>query len=249
MRRYDIKKYLPGAALAFVLALSFFFPNAAANVMDARMLDNLLIVNAQSISFETEPELSLPERIALAASQNTEMLYLATGKTMSMETAKAAAVRELSELFSFSSFEFSTDDCVVEDGTVAFIVEADNPSVNMIVWEFRVLDHNANEVIVTTDDETGFVMKLIYQQRRGALTYKESLEDGYPIDRDKTYVIAMQIADMLTEYYGFPVRLGDYQLSSSIAYYRTDMYGRGEGLVIPMYGVIRESSFTINERL
>jgi hypothetical protein len=57
----------------------------------------------------------------------------------------------------------------------------------------------------------------------------------------------LRLSEMMSKYYGVPVRLGDYQLGSNIAYYRADMYDKG--LVMPMYGVVRANSFTINERL
>ena len=243
-----IPRFLPWIAVAVGLVGSFFLPNATANVMDSRMLNNLIIIEAESISFETELEMSLPDRIALLSSPNSEVLSIASGNVMNMESAKTRTISELAKFFSDNQFEFETDGCTAEDGNTVFVIESNNPAVNLIIWEFRILDRNANEVTVTLDDETGTILKLIYQQRSNAHNQDSNPREENTISaRYDMYTAAQQLSDMMTEYYGIPVRLGDYQLGSNIAYYRADMYDRG--IVVPMYGVVRASSFTINERL
>jgi len=51
----------------------------------------------------------------------------------------------------------------------------------------------------------------------------------------------------MTAYYGFDVELADYQFSGSLSYYKAEIIDGG--LVVPMYGVVRATGFTINERV
>ncbi|MCL2045649.1 MAG: hypothetical protein FWG88_04620 [Oscillospiraceae bacterium] len=249
-----ITKYLPIVAVGISLVGSFYLPNAVANVMDARTLDNLMIIEAENISFETELNMSIPDRIALLSNPFTEMLSIATGQTMNMELARESAIRELQRFFGGKLIEFDVDDCTAEDGNAVFVIETDNPTVNLIIWEFRVFDGNGNEVNVSIDDETGIILKLIYQ-RRNALNTNQSntsqsntnTTNNSVISKDELYSIALEMTEMMSDYYGVPVRLGDYQLGANIAYYRADLFDRG--MVIPMYGVVRSNSLTMNERL
>ena len=243
-----IKPYLPAISVVFGLALSFFMPNVTAYIMDFGTLDNIAVFETQSISFDLELKLSLPERVALAASPSAEMLSLATGQALNTETAKTRAIRELEKFFSEGDFEFDTSDCMAEDAAPMFIIESENPAINMIVWEFRIFDKNFNEVIATIDDETGTMLKLIYQRSRytGNSDNTAVAETNARLSVDEMYDASQKLTDMMTEYYGVPVRLGDYQFGTNMVYYRGDMYGRG--LVIPMYGVVRNNSFSINEK-
>ena len=250
-----LKRYILPAAAVAVLLCVFFLPNAVAGVMDARRLDNLIIIDAQSISFDADPRLSLQERIALASSPNAESLAYPTGQVMDTRTAEDRAVRELVRFFRDSPFEFASDELTAEGGAAAFVVDSEDPSINMIIWEFKIFDINANEATVTIDDETGIILKLIYQHRGsylqseefGVVTGRADAEIMPDLSGGNTRESALALCEIMTEYYGHPVRLGDYQLSGNIAYYRADIYGGG--LVIPMYGVIRSPGFTMNERV
>ena len=243
-----LKHWLPLAAAALALIGGFFLPNAVVGVMDGRRLGSLIYIDAQSIVFEADPELDLPERLALAASPNTEVLALATGQTMEREAAEARAVRELARFFQSGQYEFADDECTIEAGAAGFVIDSEDPSANMIIWEFKVNDRNSNEVTVVIDDETGTILRLIYQQGNSSLQPGGSSEtDSSGMPSGDMYETALHLSEMMTAYYGLPVRLGDYQLSGSLAYYRTDMYSRG--LVIPMYGVARAAGFTMNERV
>ena len=243
--KWRVRHYLLPAAAALGLIGSFLLPNAVAGVMDARRLDNLLIVDAQSISFDADPELSLPGRIALAVSPNTEVLALTTGQVMELESAESRAITELVRFFSDGPIAVTIGECTVESGSAAFVIDSEDPAVNMIIWEFRVLDQYKNEATVTIDDETGVILKLIYQLRDSSLFHEELSGDG--VSGDNMRDAALWLSEMMTAYYGLPVRLGDYQLSGSLVYYRVDLYGGG--LIIPMYGVVRANSFTMNERI
>ena len=243
-----IKSYILLFVAALGLVGSFFLPNVVAAVVDSRRLDNVITVEAQSISISADPILDLSQRIALVASPNTEMLALTTGRAMGIEMAETRAKRELARLFRGSIFGFEAEDCVVEDYSILFAIDAKDPTANIIVWEFKIVDSISNEVLVSIDDETGSILKLIYQLGNDGV-FPAGSDDEKPdgLAEDGIYSTALQLTKMMTEYYGKPVELGDYVLSGNIAYYRGDMYDAGG--VISMYGVVRANSFTMNERV
>jgi len=239
-----IRHYLMLAAVALILVGSFFLPNAVAGVTDLRRFDNLIMIDSQSIRFDIAPELSLPERIALAASPYTERLPVITGNSMDGETAGDRAGWELIRFFSGSPYRLENSGMTVAEGSAVIIIDAAVPAQNMIVWDFNVYDRAGNTATVTIDDETGMIVGLIFKLGDsgsfwGAETFRSP--DNQFLDG------ALNLAEMMTEYYGIPVKLADYQFSGSLSYYRADI--DNGNLVIPMYGVVRASSFTINERL
>ena len=242
-----IRRYLPLAAAALGLIGSFFLPSAVAGVMDARRLDNLIIIDAQSISIDAVPELSLPERIALVSSPNTEIMPLATGQAMEKETAEVRAVRELARFFRGGPFEFIADESIVEAGSAAFVIDSEDPYANMIIWEFKILDRHTNEATVTIDDETGMILKLIYQNANNPSELLIPSGDSMNGSEDNIYEYVLQLSELMTAYYGHYVDIGDYQHSVNLAYYRADLHGSGP--VVLMYGVVRAAGFTMNERL
>ena len=243
----NLKRLIPLAAAVPLLVGSFLLPNAVASVMDARRLDNLVVIDAQRIAINAATEMSMPKRISLAASSNTEVMPLVTGQTMDMETAETAALRELSRFFDNSIFRFIFDDCVFESGVVSLVIDIDDPAANILVWEFKLTDRDSNTVTATIDDETGMILKIIYQQGSGV--FGSDISDGgrTSLSDDEMNDVALRLAKMLTDYYGLNVRLSDYQYSSTIAYYKAILYSND--VPVPMYGVVRSNNFTINERL
>ena len=243
-----IKHYLLLTAVALGLIGSFLLPNAVAGIMDARRLDNLILVEAQSIEVNADPELSLQKRITLVASSSAEVLVLATGRAMERETAEDRAVQELSRFFKESPFEFTIDEYTVEEAVTGFIINSEDPSESMITWEFRILDRYENEATITIDDETGVILKMIYRKGNGVHGIAGSSNNSPSgLSDEETLNTALQLTEMMTEYYGLPVGLGDYEFRSNFAYYMA--YMSGGSLSIPMYGVVRASGFTMNERL
>ena len=243
-----VRRYLLLAAVMLGLIGSFFLPNAVAGFMDARKLENLVVTDAQSILFSSDPELNLPGRIELAANSSTEVLALATGQVMERSTAESKAIEELAKLFGERTFEFVFDECIVEEGSSGFAVNSTDPSESMITWEFKILDRFDNEATVMIDDETGIILKLIYRRGNGVLNPR--ITEGANaslLSDEETRNIATQLTEMMTAYYGFPVGLGDYQFNGNIAYYMA--YMSDGNSVIPLYGVVRATGFTMNERL
>ena len=245
----NLKRYVFLAVATLCLAGSFFLPNIVAGVMDARRLDNVIAVDAESISISTDdPALDLPERIKLVSSPNTEMLALTTGLAMGTETAKTRAMRELGRFFRGSYFEFEVNGCTVEDYSILFVIDAEDPTANIIIWELKIIDQHHNEALVSIDDETGMILKLIYQLGDGR--FRPAGSSGGEADsslEDDIHAAALELAEAMTAYYRMQVSLGDYEFSGNMAYYRGEMQGAGEA--VPMYGVVRANSFTMNERV
>jgi len=233
--------YLILIAVAVLLVGSFFLPNAVAGVTDSKRLENLIMVDSQSISFDSAPELDLPERLTLIANPNTEILPLKTGNAMDADAAKLRINQELERLFLGSPFQFDFRGHTVEESLASLVIDSKVPTHNMIVWELVLIDSSENSVTATLDDETGLILKLIYKlgNKGNAIIVTGSSDDAF-------YSAAQSLAEMMKKYYGFPVTLADYEYSKKLAYYRADLFGGGR--VIPMYGAVRASSFTINER-
>jgi len=240
-----VRHYLLLAAVAFSLIGSVFLPNVVAAVMDSRQLDNLIMIDSQSISFAEAPELSLPERIALVASPETDILPLKTGNFMDFDTAKNRANDELIRFFRDSPFQFDFSSYRVEEDKTELVIDTTVHSLNMIVWEFVLIDDFENTVIVSIDDETGTILKLIY--RLGSLNRFFTWTGARGLSDDDFYSTAESLAEMMREYYELPIILADYHLSGSIAYYKANLFGQNR--LIPMFGVVRATSFTINERI
>ena len=241
--------YLLLTAAALLLVGSFFLPNTVAAITDSRRLDNFEMIDSQSISFDTAPELELTERIALVASPNTEILALKTGQAMNTEMAKERAVRELERFFSDERFAFAFDVQFVEECAAAFVIDLENPSVNLIIWEITMTDTYGNVANVTIDDETGAILKLILRWGNKNNIFPDGINNATNSGQsdEEFNATALRISEMMAVYYGLPVTLADYQFSGSLAYYRADIFR--DGAVIPMYGVVRESSFTMNEKI
>ena len=232
------------AAVALILAGSFFLPNAVAGVTDLRRLDSMILIDSQSISFDFSPELSVPERLALTASPNTERLPVITGNSMQEEAAGAKAARELVRFFGGGPFELEYSELSIDEGSAMLIVDAAVPAQNMIIWEFNIYDPAGNTVTVAIDDETGIIVRLIYVLG-GSCSIMET--EKYGSQDERFFAAANNLAEMMKSYYGVPVELADYQFSGSLSYYRADIDSGGQ--IIPMYGVVRAANFTMNERL
>ena len=244
-----IRYYLLLVAAALIVVGSFFLPNAVAAITDSRRLDNYVMTDTQSISFDAAPDLDLLDRLSLVASPNTETMPLKTAQVMTISQAYEIAVKELKSLLRGSPIDFdfyahSADEC-----SAAFIIDADDPSVNMIIWELELTDLAGNILVVTMDDETGTILKLIYRWGETEIDGPgfSNKEVGFGNTDKEFYDTVYRMSINMAEYYGLPVALADYQYSGSLAYYRADMYGGSQ--VISMFGVVRSTSLTMNEKL
>ena len=231
---------------AALLLLGFFFmPNVVAEVSDSRSLGNLVMIDSQRISFDSASELSLPERIALAANPKAGILHVETGNSMDGVTAKERVGLELSQFFKGSPFQFDFNEYDAEESATMLIVDADLPSLNLIVWEFVIIDRADNKITVTLDDETGLILRLIYRLGNQDDTLIGEEEAGST--DDEFYAVTQRLVEMVKDYYKLPITLADYQFRGRIAFYRADIFSGGRA--IPMYGAVRPTSFTMNERV
>lgn len=240
-----MRHYISLAIAALIIIGSFLLPDAVAGVTDMHRLNNLVLVDSQRISFDTAPELSLAERISLAANAGAEVLPLNTGSAMNSETAEERASAEIARFFRGGAFDFNYNYIQINEGVPSLIIDTMAPTNYMIVWEFDIIDDSGNSVTLILDDEIGVIVRLIYRigNRDNAM-----ITEGHFQSQDELFhTAARRLSEMMTAYYGVSVVLGDYQFSGSLSYYRLDI--TEGGLVIPMYGVVRATSFTINERV
>lgn len=235
-------------AAALVLAGSFFLPNAVAAVNDSRRLNNYNLIDSESISFYSAPELSLPDQISLVANPNTELLTLKTGQAMDYDSACAKAITELERFFDGSPYMLDYSGQIVEECSAVFIIDSENPSVSMMVWELLLTDKYENAVNLTIDDETGVILKMIFKRGddNGLAPDDRNNASNTGQSDEKFITTAIRLAEMMAVYYELPVALADYQFSGSLAYYRADMYAGTK--VISMFGVVRTTGFTTNEK-
>jgi len=245
-----LKRILAIAAAALSLLGGFFLPNAVAGITDSNRLDNLVMIDSKTISFESLPEMGIPERLGLVANKGAEIMTLYSGNAMDEETAGRAAIRELSRLLGDGPFMMDFGSCLLEDSSVTFIIDKENPNINMIVWEMTLVDEHESRAVVTIDDETGIIMKIIFRQERQPDTETDDDVDGLPPTGPSDAELnanAQSLTMLMREYYDLPVILGGYDFSSSQAYYRADFSYAGR--VVSMYGVVRPTGFTMNERV
>ena len=237
--------YLLLIAAIGLLAFFFFLPNAVAGVTDSRRFDNLVMIDSQSVSFDTAAELSVTERIALAANKKTEILPLNTGNVMNDAAAKDRVIDELKRFFNDRIIKFDFDEYNVEENAAMLVIDATVPTLNMIVWEFVLVDRSENTITVTLDDETGTILRLIFKlgSKNDFITDPGTSSSS----EDALFSVAHGLTEMMKDYYGLQITLADYTYRNRMIYYRADLPGRN--IVIPMYGAVKATSFTINERV
>jgi len=245
-----IRRYLLFGAAALVLTGSFLLPNAVAGITDSRRLDNLVLIDSQSVSFDSVQELSVPERLALVANKNTEYMAVTTSNYMNFGAAERRAVRELARFFRGGPFELDYSELTVEEGAATLVIDAAVPTNNIIIWELILVDPSDNTVTVTIDDEIGVILKIIYRRGRRNPDSGEASNTMPPASSDEElHAAALSLAEMMMDYYGYPVELADYEYGGSLSWYKAYLSG-GVGIgVIPMFGVVRANGFTMNERV
>ena len=242
----NLKRDLPIGAASLLLLGSFFLPNVFAGVSDSNRMNNLTMIDSQRISFDAAPELDLPDRIALVSSSGTEIVPLNSGNVMDEEEACGKAIRELEGFFRGESFGFDFQTCIVDECAAAFVFNVNDPNVNMIIWELTLVDARENLAYVTIDDETGKLLKVIYRQSaRNPAAANNSQQQG--LTNEQLYSNAEKLSEMMKVYYGLNIVLGDYHNSGNFSYYRADLIESGR--VIGMFGVVRSTGFTMNERV
>ena len=243
----NLMRIIIWGVVAILLAGSFFLPDIVAGITDSGTLDRLAMIESQSISFDTAPVLGLSDRIELVASPRVEIIPMSSGNLMDKDAAGDSAIRELARLFRGGPFDFDFFTCNIEDAAAVFIIDTGNPNVNMYVWEVALNDAYGNRADITIDDETGMILMLIYRYGQGSANAPDDKSETPPRMSDgELRETAQELAGLMTAYYDLPVILADYDYSSNFSYYRADLADGGR--LIPMYGVVKVTGFTMHER-
>lgn len=237
----NIKRNLVLIAAALLLVCGFFLPNAVASVTDSGRLGNITMIDSESVTFDPTPTLSLPERIALMANPNAELIGWKSGNVMDELAAERKAMLELNKFLHDGPFSFDFRGYTTQESSAIFIIDSETPTASMVVWELTIADTAESTVTVTIDDETGVILKIILKQAR-------RVEDaGSAADApEELYVDASRLVEKMAEYYGLQIILGDYAAGNNGSYYRADVLMHGAD--ITMFGVVRATGFTMNER-
>ena len=242
-----LKRNLAVIAASLLLAGSFFLPNAVAAITDSGRIDNLTMIDAQTISFDSVPDLSLPDKIVLMANKNTEIMALSSGNVMDEETAGSRVVTELSQFFSGSLYGFEIRSCTVQESSAAFVIDPENPRFNMIIWELTITDALENAAAIVMDDETGKIIKIVYKQGMRTGGMNAGNDTPLPVlSNIELHRNALRVTEMMAEYYDLPIILGDYHFNGSYSYYRADFADGSR--IVSMFGVVRSTGVTMNER-
>jgi len=232
-----------------VLVGSFFLPNAVAEVTDMRRFDNLILIDTQSIRFDSAPELSLLDRLLIAANTSTESLPLKTGNVMDGDAAAECVLRELERFSRLSPWDVDYSGYAVEESTASLMIDTMIPTLNMVVWDLTLTDTSDNTIMVTVDDEMGIILRLVVRWRSGNVTMTGADSSGASTPSDaELYNVAQVLTEMMTDYYGLHVELADYLFSETFSYYKAEI-ADSRISSIPMYGIIRANGFTMNERV
>ena len=229
------------AIVLFVLIGCFFLPSTVAGIMDKQTLGKLIMTDSSSISYEAAPDLALTARLKLISSSSSESAALKNGKNMDRAAALRKVITELKRFDLAGEMGFIFDNCAAEEVQVGFVINTEDPSVNMIIWAFQLRDIDGRQIMVIIDDETGVILQMIY--RHGDAPPKLHPDGIIDVaDMEKT---ANLLADMMTDYYGCPVNIKEYEQTGNLGYYNAEILS--DGVLIPLYGIVRESGFTINE--
>lgn len=243
----NLKRNLVIIAAALLLVCGFFLPNAIASMADAGRLGNITTIDSQSVVYESKPTLSLPERLALAANPNAELIGWISGNVMDEAGAERKAILELNRFLRDSPYEFDFRAYTTQESSAIFIIDPELPTVNMVVWELTIADKADNTAIITIDDETGVILRIIFSQAGrsqneagGGGAAAGPTEEGLLAD-------ASSLVESMAEYYSLQIILADFANGRNRAYYRADITDSGR--FVRMFGVVRATGFTMNERV
>ena len=229
------------AIVLFVIIGCFFLPSTVAGIMDRQSLGKLIITDSSSISYEATPDLPLTSQLRLMANTNAESAQLKTGKNMDSEAAFRKVMTELRWFDKGGELGFDYASCSATEIQAGFVIHTEDPSINMIIWLFQLVDAEGNTLAVVIDDETGLIMHMFY--RRGVTKAEPRLAEGYGDAELEKF--AYRLAELMNDYYGYDVSIKEYAFIGSLGYYNAEL--RSGETVIPLYGIVQESGFSINE--
>jgi hypothetical protein len=144
-----------------LLTGGFFLPSLVARVEDQQIIGKLDITGTQSISFESKSELSIIDRLQVRS--NSSSIALDKGKNMEVaEAAFQCAITELEKFNQYNVMDIDLSTCVMTENDAEFLIDATDPSKNVIVWNIMMKDNNGHSIFVSVDDETGIMTYLYY---------------------------------------------------------------------------------------
>ena len=231
------------AALTIVImAACFFLPDTVAGIQDTQAIGKLNIEDSNSISVETNPEMTLSERLTLISISNSLSVPVKNGKKLNIVTSFDRVVADLKSVFVEDGLGFDFDKVTVDLQETLLIIDADDPSINMLVWRFVLQSPSGETITLVMDDETGTILQLIYKFNQNSLI----VSDKRPNLSAEFNEIGITLSQLLTDYYGVTVTLSEFELLGSLGFYKAELWE--SGLAIPMFGIIQNGSISINDR-
>lgn len=143
-----------------LLTGGFFLPSLVARVEDEQIIGKLNVAGTQSVSFENKSELSIIDRLKVRS--NSSSIALDKGKNMDSEAAFQCAITELTKFNQNNVMDIDLSKCVMTENDVEFLIDATDPSKNVIVWNIMMTDEAGHSIFVSVDDETGIMTYLYY---------------------------------------------------------------------------------------
>lgn len=183
------------ALTALILTGSFFLPSFISRLRDRQTIGELAISGVSSISYETEAELGILERLQLINSAGT--IPLNKGKNIESESAYQYALSELAQFNNNNIMAFDFDACRLVRYSVAFYVDASEPSKNLVAWSIDIQDKLHN-ITVVVDDETGKLLSIYYYLADWYMEKKIATSQLY----DEVTIDVNLMTSSIANYYG-----------------------------------------------
>ena len=234
------KGIITAALTVFVVAACFFLPDTVADIQDRQTIGNLNVKDSSSISIETNPEMTLPERLNLISISNSTSVLVKNGKKLNITTSLDRAIAELNR-FSGDDAPWAAD-FTVDLHESLLIIDSDDPSTNMLAWRFVLTDSSGQTITLVIDDATGTIIQLIYKLNQRVVIVPEKNAGLYA----EFYETAATLCRLMTGYYGVTVTLAEFELLGSLGFYKAELWE--SGTATPMFGIVQSDGFSINDR-
>lgn len=196
---------LAAIAVLCVIIACLFLPHLTAAVQDARVLGKLVIEPAQAVSFESQAELTVLDRVRLVSGDQWLNLRPAPGAGLVMdeETALLRAAQELERVNSYAALmQYGPEAVSPDPPTVRFYVDPEDPAQSVMAWQLYFEYGKQSRIFVVLDDETGTILQLFYDETNPKELSIQSGTDAHYQTRAKR---AKQLAQGLALYYGIEV--------------------------------------------
>ena len=219
-----------------------FLPDTVAGIQDTQTIGKLDVKDSSSMSVETNPEMTLTERLNLISISNSMSVPVKNGKMFNNDTAIDRAVSELKRFSGDEGFGFDFTDVTIDLLETLLIIDSDDPSINMLAWRLILSDNSRGTITLVIDDATGTIIQLIFKLNISTLVGSDkdtSLSSEF-------YQSVTNLCHLMTDYYDTAVRLAEYELLGSRGYYKAEIWDGGAAT--PMFGIVQSNSFSINDK-